>query len=57
MLGVILVLIALQLGRTSLEQADEYPLGIGILGLTVNLGVAFVAGVAAQLLFRHYDPG
>jgi hypothetical protein len=57
MLGVILVLIALQLGRTSLEQADEYPFGIGILGLTVNLGVAFVAGVAAQLLFRHYDPG
>ncbi|MFT4922528.1 MAG: MFS superfamily sulfate permease-like transporter [Haloarculaceae archaeon] len=56
MLGVILVLIALQLGRTSLEQAEEYPLviGIGGLGLTVNLGVAFVAGVAAHLFFRHY---
>jgi hypothetical protein len=57
MLGVILVLIALQLGRTSLEKADEYPLvlGIGVLGVLVNLGVAFVAGIAAHLFFQRYD--
>lgn len=57
MLGIILVLIALQLGRTSLEKADKYLLviSIGVLGLLVNLGVAFVAGIAAHLLFRRYD--
>ena len=51
-LGVILALVALQLGKTSLERAEEYPLvvGVGLLGLFVNLGVAFVVGVAVHLL-------
>ncbi|MDT3437335.1 putative sulfate/molybdate transporter [Haloarcula sp. 1CSR25-25] len=57
MLGIILALIALQLGRTSIEKADEYPLviGIGILGLLVNLGVAFVVGIVAHIFVRRYD--
>lgn len=56
-LGVILVLIALQLGRTSLQQAHAYPLvvGIGILGVVVNLGVAFAVGVGVHQLLQRRD--
>lgn len=55
MLGIILVLIALQLGRTSIQGAQAYPLvvGIGVLGVIVNLGVAFVIGIAVYQLFRR----
>jgi MFS superfamily sulfate permease-like transporter len=57
MLGAVLALVALQLGRTSLRQADpgDYLLvaGVGVCGLVVNLGVAFVAGVALSSL-RQY---
>jgi MFS superfamily sulfate permease-like transporter len=51
MLGVILVLVALQLGQTSL-QATHLPLvvAIGVVGLVVNIGVAFVAGVVVWVL-------
>lgn len=54
MLGVILALIALQLGQTSIQQAQAYPLvvGIGVLGVIVNLGVAFVVGIAVYLVVR-----
>lgn len=54
-LGVILVLIGLQLARTSVRESETYPLvfGIGALGLFVNLGVAFVVGVAVYLLVRR----
>ena len=52
-LGIILVLVAVQLGRTSMERTNAYPLviGIGVLGVLVNLGVAFVTGILAYLLF------
>lgn len=55
-LGIILVLVALQLGRTSMEQSNAYPLviGIGLLGVLVNLGVALVAGIFANLLLDRY---
>jgi MFS superfamily sulfate permease-like transporter len=57
MLGAILTLVALQLGRTSLRKAepDDYLLvvGVGVCGLVVNLGVAFVAGVALYTV-RQY---
>ncbi|MFC7131598.1 MULTISPECIES: putative sulfate/molybdate transporter [Salinibaculum] len=55
MLGAILVLVGLQLGRTALEQSDEYALvgAIGVCGLLVNLGVAFVGGVVVHLLQRR----
>lgn len=59
MLGVILVLIGLQLGRTSLEQAETYPLvlGIGILGVVLNLGVAFVIGILLYLFSQRRKDG
>jgi hypothetical protein len=49
-LGAILVLVALQLGRTSLTETTAYPLvvAIGLCGLLTNLGVAFVGGVVAH---------
>lgn len=56
MLGVILALVALQLGRTSLRNAEAYPLVVGIAacGLFVNLGVAFVLGVIGYKLLSSY---
>lgn len=55
MLGIVLVLVALQLGHTSLRRTDRYPLviAIGAIGLLVNLGVAFVVGVLAYLLLQR----
>lgn len=46
-LGVVLALIALQLGRTGLGKTDAPAtvLAVGVLALVANLGVAFVAGV------------
>ncbi|MFW6003626.1 MAG: putative sulfate/molybdate transporter [Halanaeroarchaeum sp.] len=57
MLGVILVLIAVQLGRTSIREAEATVMvvGIGVLGVVVNLGVAFVVGIGAYLALQHRD--
>lgn len=57
MLGVILALIALQLAKTSLQQTQAYPLviGIGLLGVVINLGVAFVVGLAVYLYFDRKE--
>jgi hypothetical protein len=56
MLGVILALIALQLGRTSFRRTDRYLLvvAIGLTGLLANLAIAFVAGVAVFLADRRW---
>lgn len=56
MLGVILVLIGIQLGRTGIQKAETYPLaiGIGVLGVVVNLGVAFVSGIVIHALLQQY---
>ena len=60
-LGVVLGLVALQLGRTSLQRADAsgYPLvvAVGAVGLLINLGVAFVGGVAVHLARRRLARG
>lgn len=60
-LGVVLGLVALQLARTSLQRADAtgYPLvvAVGAVGLLVNLGVAFLGGVAVHLLSRRLARG
>ncbi len=55
MLGVILVLIAAQLGVTSLRRAHDYWLvvPIGLIGVFVNLGVALVIGVLVYALLRR----
>ncbi len=58
MLGVILVLVALQLGWTSLEETDRPLLtaAVGAVGLVVNLAVALLAGVVVwQVLTRRRD--
>ncbi len=54
MLGVVLGLIAIELGRAGLDT-DHLPLtiGIGLLGVVTNIGVAFVAGALGYLLFEH----
>jgi hypothetical protein len=56
-LGVILAVIAAQLGLTSVRQTDAYlfVVGIGVLGLVVNLGIAFLAGVVAYNLRRYWN--
>jgi MFS superfamily sulfate permease-like transporter len=58
MLGVVLVLIGLQLARTSLQRAESLGLvvAIGLVGLLVNLGVAFVAGVVVTLAWDRLTP-
>lgn len=55
-LGVILAVIAGQLGWTSVRQTDEYlvVIGVGVLGVLVNLGIAFVAGVIAYQIRRYW---
>jgi len=52
LLGVILVLIALQLGWTGVSKTDDLAVvaAIGVLGVLVNLGLAFVLGVLVQQL-------
>lgn len=59
MLGVVLVLIGLQLGRTSIERSQAYPvvIGIGALGLVINLGVAFLVGSLLSLFLRRRRNG
>ena len=48
MLGVILVVIAVELGRVGLDSRDRLlSVGIGVLGLLTNIGIAFVVGIAA----------
>jgi hypothetical protein len=60
-LGVVLGLVAFQLARTSLQRADATgcPLvvAVGAVGLLVNLGVAFLGGVAVHLLSRRLARG
>jgi hypothetical protein len=55
LLGVILVILALQRGYTTLRQAEAYWLLIGIaaLGVLVDLGVALVLGVGADAVLRR----
>lgn len=54
MLGVVLGLIAIELGRAGLDT-EHLPLTIGIalLGAVTNIGIAFVAGALGYLLFEH----
>jgi hypothetical protein len=53
-LGVLLVLVAIQLGRLALQE-DQRALcvGIGLLGFVTNVGVAFLAGMTGYWLVNH----
>ena len=61
LLGVILVLIAAQIGWTSIRRTEAYLLvvTIGVVGLLVNLAVAFVGGVTISLAISRWldEPG
>jgi MFS superfamily sulfate permease-like transporter len=54
LLGVLLALIAVQLADAA-RETDGVLLtaGVGVLGLLVNVGVAFVVGAVAYWLFEH----
>jgi hypothetical protein len=56
MLGVVLGLVAVSLGRTGVERADAPLVAVclGVLGLAVGLGVAFVVGTAAYAVFGRW---
>ena len=54
MLGIILVIVALQLGVVSLKTDRLWlTLGVGVLGLLTNIGLAFIVGVGVYLLVRY----
>ena len=55
-LGVVLALIAVELGRAGLDT-DHLPLtvGIGILGAATNVGIAFVVGAVGYRILRRSD--
>lgn len=54
MLGVVLGLIALELGRAGLDTDHLLlTLGIGLLGLMTNIGIAFLVGALGYLLLEE----
>ncbi len=57
MVGVILVLIGLQLARTSLLETTDrlFVVVIGGLGLLTNLGVAFIIGILGWSILQRWD--
>ena len=56
-LGVILVLVAAQLGWTGLRETDStlFAVTIGVLGLLVNLAAAFLVGIVLSLGVRRFS--
>lgn len=56
--GVVLALVAVELGRSGLET-DHLPttLAVGVFGLVAGVGVAFVAGAVAYPVFRRVVTG
>ncbi|WP_276300966.1 putative sulfate/molybdate transporter [Halorussus lipolyticus] len=53
-LGVVLVLVAVELGRASLDtDALGLTVGVGVLGAATNVGVAFAVGVAASVVMKQ----
>ena len=53
MLGVLLALVAVELGRSALRTDRLWlTVAVGLCGLLANVGVAFVAGVAVSILLR-----
>ena len=58
MLGVILAVIAIELCRAGLDTDDRtLAIGIGILGVVTNVGIAFVVGIVAHLLRTRFSDG
>ena len=56
MLGALLAIVAVSLARNVTESGNRaLSVGIGLLALATNLGVAFVAGVAVHLAWERID--
>jgi hypothetical protein len=54
MLGVVLALVAVELGRAGLDtDARGFAVVVGLLGVLANVGVAFVAGVVGYVLWTR----
>ncbi|WP_115862687.1 putative sulfate/molybdate transporter [Halorussus litoreus] len=57
-LGVVLVVVAGQLGKASLEtESLGLTVSIGVLGLVANVGVAFVAGIVGSVVLSRIRGG
>jgi hypothetical protein len=57
MLGVLLALVAVELGRGALRTDRLWlTVGVGLCGLLANVGVAFVAGVGVSLVVDRLPP-
>lgn len=55
MLGVVLALIAVELGRAGLKSDQlAVTIGVGVIGLVTNVGVAFVLGAVGYLLLQRF---
>jgi MFS superfamily sulfate permease-like transporter len=53
-LGVVLALVAVELGRSSLDtDALGLTVGVGVLGAATNVGVAFAVGIAASVAMNR----
>jgi MFS superfamily sulfate permease-like transporter len=54
MLGVVLALVAVELGRAGLDtDARGFAVVVGLLGLLANVGIAFVVGVVGYVLWTR----
>ncbi|RYJ14750.1 sulfate transporter [Halogeometricum borinquense] len=54
MLGVVLALVAVELGRAGFDtEARWFAVGVGLLGVVANVGVAFVVGVVCYILWNR----
>jgi hypothetical protein len=57
MLGVLLGLVALELGRSALDTERAWlTVAVGVCGLVTNVGVAFVAGVCLSVVLGRVGP-
>lgn len=58
MLGVLLVIISMSLGKSVLQStAPSLSVGIGILTMLTNLGIAFIAGILVHLALKRANKG
>ncbi|NHN58478.1 MULTISPECIES: putative sulfate/molybdate transporter [Halorussus] len=54
-LGIVLALVSVELGRASLDtDSPALTAGVGVLGVATNVGLAFVAGIAASAVVARF---
>jgi hypothetical protein len=57
LLGVLVGVVALQLGRVALAERSWLVVAVGVVGALVSVGVGFVLGIAAYLLWTRLGDG